>query len=115
VAKERTKSTLMGIKGMSLHLRPREMIVYVFYDIEEDRIRTRVANACKDYGLERIQFSGFLGMLSRNKREEFYLRLTRTLGKKAGRILLQPVCDKDFKDSHEIINIAEDENATEGE
>jgi CRISPR-associated protein Cas2 len=113
--KDHIKSTLKGIKGISLRFHANEMIVYVFYDIEEDKIRSRVANACKDYGLERIQFSGFLGTLSRNKREEFHLRLARTLGKKAGRILMQPVCEKDFKESQEIINIEEENNAAEGD
>jgi CRISPR-associated protein Cas2 len=104
-----SRSRLVGIEALSIQPQPRETIVYVFYDIEEDRTRLRVANACKDYGLERIQFSGFLGTLSRNKREEFVLRLKRTLGKKAGRILVQPVCEKDFKGCKEIINIVEED------
>lgn len=115
MGKDKRKTNLKGIKAISLQPRPKEVVLYVFYDIEEDKIRTRVANTCKDYGLERIQFSGFLGTLSVNKREELYLKLARTLGEKIGRILLQPVCEKDFKNFTEIINIEEEENATEGE
>jgi len=98
-----------GIKALSITLRPRETALYVFYDIESDKIRTKVANICKDYGLERIQFSGFLGTLSKNKREELHLKLKKTLGKKPGRVLMQPVCEKDFKNLKEVINEAEEE------
>lgn len=39
---------------------------YVFYDIPDDRIRLKVADALKDYGLLRLQKSVFVGQLSRN-------------------------------------------------
>lgn len=103
-----------GIKRIPIQLRPKETVIYVFYDIEEDRIRNQVANTCKDYGLERIQFSGFLGTLSPNMREELHIRLTKTLGKKHGHILLQPVCEKDFRNCMEIMNLEEGENASKG-
>jgi CRISPR-associated endonuclease Cas2 len=52
-----------------------ELTTYVLYDIPDDGIRTKIADVCKDYGLERIQFSAFCGRLTRNKREELFLRL----------------------------------------
>jgi len=58
----------------------------------------RIADTCLDYGLERIQYSAFLGTLNRNKREELFLRLTSVLGDKPGKILLQPICQKDLKE-----------------
>jgi CRISPR-associated protein Cas2 len=77
-------------------MRP-ELDTYVVYDIEDDRIRYRIANACKDYGLERIQFSAFLGPLNANKRDELFLRLRKVLGEKAGKVLVIPICEKDQK------------------
>ncbi|WP_447977325.1 CRISPR-associated endonuclease Cas2 [Candidatus Nitrospira bockiana] len=74
-----------------------ELQTYVLYDIRDDSTRTRVAEVCKDYGLERIQFSAFSGSLSRNRREELFLRLEETLGDRPGKILVQPVCEKDFR------------------
>ncbi len=74
-----------------------ELSVYVFYDIEEDSVRTKISETCKDYGLERIQFSGFHGSLDRNKREELFLKLTHILEGKVGKVLLLPVCEKDMK------------------
>jgi hypothetical protein len=49
----------------------------VIYDIEDDRARLRVAEACKDAGLERMQYSCFRGPLSRNMREELLERLRK--------------------------------------
>ena len=54
-----------------------ELSTLVIYDIEDDRARTRVSEACKDFGLERLQYSCFRGKLSQNKREELYERLRR--------------------------------------
>jgi hypothetical protein len=54
-----------------------ELSTLVIYDIEDDRARTRVSEACKDFGLERMQFSCFRGTLSQNKREELYEKLRR--------------------------------------
>jgi len=54
-----------------------ELSTLVIYDIEDDRARTRVSEACKDFGLERMQFSCFRGILTQNKREELYERLRK--------------------------------------
>ena len=43
------------------------MLVWVIYDISENRIRSRVAKLCKNYGLFRVQKSAFLGDLNRNR------------------------------------------------
>ncbi|MBE0426169.1 MAG: CRISPR-associated endonuclease Cas2 [Nitrospirae bacterium] len=85
-----------------------ELTHYVFYDIEIDRIRNKIAEICKDYGLERIQFSGFAGRLNRNRREEFFLKLTDAIKEGSGKILILPVCEKDFKSILEYIKEEED-------
>jgi len=76
-----------------------ELRTLVIYDIENDRIRLRISETCLDYGLARIQFSAFLGSLNRNKREELFLKLSSILDDNAGKILLQPICHKDVKDT----------------
>lgn len=92
-----------GIDALDLVGRPGEVLVYVFYDIEKDKIRNRTARVCKDFGLERTQFSGFMGYLSRNRREELAIKLRDVLGKSNGKILIQPVCEKDFREYKEYI------------
>jgi CRISPR-associated protein Cas2 len=93
----------------------KESMTYLFYDIIDDRIRNRVARVCKDYGLERIQFSGFQGELNRNRRTELHLRLQSTLGKHTGRILILPVCEKDMRERREILVEGEDAHVPDGE
>jgi CRISPR-associated protein Cas2 len=72
-----------------------ELRTFVIYDIVEDKTRTKIAEACLDFGLVRIQYSAFAGALNRNKREELFLRLRDILGDDLGKILVQPVCEKD--------------------
>jgi len=72
-----------------------EMLTIVVYDITEDKIRNKIADRCKDYGLERFQFSAFIGWLNQNKREELFLNLCSLLEKSEGSIWLFPICQKD--------------------
>lgn len=80
------------------------MHTLVIYDITEDKTRNKIAEACKDYGLKRIQWSAFMGKLSVNRREELHLRLVQTLKDKSGDILLYPICSKDMNLKKEIKN-----------
>lgn len=51
------------------------MLVWVIYDIEKDKARTKVAKVCKNAGLYRVQKSVFLGTLEDNEFDELKLRL----------------------------------------
>lgn len=77
--------------------------VLLIYDISDDRIRYKVSERCKDYGLSRVQYSAFAGDIDRNRREELMLRLKKTLGKKEGNIRLQPVCSRDLTLAKEVV------------
>jgi len=68
----------------------------VVYDISHDRTRTKVAEICLDYGLDRIQYSAFEGELVRTHQEELMLRLEKQLGKRSGNIQLYPICARDW-------------------
>ena len=84
--------------------RGQQLLTFVVYDIEDDRVRGRVANACKDYGLERIQYSAFCGALDASRRGELTTRLADTLGQEVGKILVLPVCEKDARAKREFLN-----------
>ncbi len=73
--------------------------VLVLYDVEDDRIRTRLANACLDYGLERIQYSAFLGKLNRNRRQELTLRIQAEVGEEAARVRVMPLTEEVLKEA----------------
>ncbi len=75
-----------------------ETHVVLIYDIEDDRLRTRISEVCLDYGLERIQYSAFFGKLNRNRRQELALKVANELGPESGRIRIIPVCEQDVKD-----------------
>lgn len=75
-----------------------EVSLVLIYDIEDDKLRSRTADICLNYGLERIQFSAFFGKLNRNRRQELSLRLQRELGTQSGRIRIIPVCEQDLKE-----------------
>lgn len=66
------------------------------YDISDDRIRTKVADICLDYGLARIQYSAFLGDLSPTYQSELMLKVKRRLGNAWGNVQLFPLCERDF-------------------
>ena len=80
----------------------KELRTLVMYDIEDDKIRYRISEACLDFGLERIQFSVFRGKLNRNKREELLQRLMDELGEETGKILIQPLCEEDWTSCLEL-------------
>lgn len=80
------------------------MNTLVIYDISEDKTRNKVAEACKDYGLERIQWSAFMGELGTNRREELHMRLIKTIKDKEGNIQIYPICSKDINLKKEIDN-----------
>ena len=69
------------------------MNTLVIYDITEDKIRNKVAEVCKDYGLTRIQWSAFLGELSNNHGG---LSKVKTLKDNEGNIQIFPICSKDI-------------------
>src|SRR5271157_11140 len=75
-----------------------EVSLVLIYDIENDRLRTRAADICLDYGLERIQFSAFFGKLNRNRRQELALKLQSEIGNEAARIRIIPICGDDLSD-----------------
>ncbi len=67
------------------------MQTLLIYDIPDDRVRTKVADACLDYGLQRIQYSAFMGNLSRTHQEELLLKIKKRLGRKPGNVQLFPL------------------------
>ncbi|GAB4488213.1 MAG: CRISPR-associated endonuclease Cas2 [Anaerolineales bacterium] len=81
---------------------PKEPNFLLVYDIPDDRKRLKIADACLDYGLDRIQFSAFRGWLLNTQQEELFLKIKKILGKKAGNIQAFPICAEDWKKRKEI-------------
>ena len=71
-----------------------ETTVLVFFDISNDKLRNKVGEICKDFGLVRIQYSGFMGRLTKNKREELCYKIMDILKDEKAMVIVQPVCEK---------------------
>lgn len=76
-----------------------EVCVLVLYDVENDRIRNRLADLCLNYGLDRIQFSAFLGKINRNRRQELSLRIQDLIGKHSARVRVIPIMEDAVKET----------------
>ena len=68
----------------------------LIYDIPDDRIRAKVADMCMDYGMNRIQYSAFIGNLQRTHQQELVKRAGAKLGKKSGKIYLYCIGEKEW-------------------
>ena len=73
------------------------MYTLVIYDISDDLIRQKVAEACKEVGLVRIQKSAFLGIISFQVRKSLKRKLEKILGNAEGNIQLFAICDSDIR------------------
>ncbi len=79
---------------MSVEKTPNLILVY---DIVDDRKRAKIADVCLDYGLDRIQYSAFVGWLISAKQQELFTKIRRILGKSPGNVQLLPICADDWK------------------
>lgn len=86
------------------------MQTLLIYDIPDDRVRTKIADVCLDYGLQRIQYSAFLGELSRTHQEELLLKIKQKLGRKPGNVQLFPLDEQTWA-KRRVINQAAKETA----
>lgn len=80
------------------------------YDIPSDKKRSKIADACLDYGLDRIQYSAFSGKLVKTHQEELMFRIQNILGNEAGNVQLYPVCRDDWA-KRQIIDQTDDDDS----
>lgn len=88
----------------------------VIYDISDDKKRTALAKHLMEYGLKRIQYSGFYGQLNPNDRVILAKEVgrylteeqdgTETEGRRRDSIYILPLCDHCIKTA-KIISEAE--------
>lgn len=72
----------------------------LIYDIPTgktgNRARKKIADACMDYGMNRIQFSAFAGDLQRTHQEELFAKAKKRLGQGAGKIFLICIGEREW-------------------
>lgn len=74
-----------------------DKLVWVIYDITDDRKRTRIARVCKNKGLYRVQKSAFLGTLNKNQIDELKIFCEDVIDHNVDSIYIFPMCEDDFK------------------
>ena len=72
------------------------MLTWLVYDISSDSARKKVSDACKNYGLYRIQKSVFLGTLNANQTDEIIEKSRELIEPKSDSLYVIPLCQEDF-------------------
>jgi CRISPR-associated protein Cas2 len=67
------------------------MVAWVLYDIEDDKVRTKVAKLCKQAGLYRVQFSVFLGTIDANGKDTLQLQISGLIDEEKDSVYIFPM------------------------
>ncbi len=73
------------------------MLVWVVYDIINNKVRSKVARACLGTGIYRVQKSVFLGELNLNQIDQLSLRIEELINPDKDSVYIFPLCRDDFK------------------
>ncbi|NBG87365.1 CRISPR-associated endonuclease Cas2 [Isachenkonia alkalipeptolytica] len=73
------------------------MLVWVIYDIVEDKTRNQIAKQCKNNGLYRVQKSVFLGDVDRNDLDDLKLIIEDMIDEEEDSVYVFPMSEGDFK------------------
>ncbi|MBP2143364.1 CRISPR-associated protein Cas2 [Methanococcus voltae] len=84
------------------------MILWVIYDIQEDKVRTRIAKSCLNFGLYRVQKSVFLGEVTKNRFEELKLITKDIIDSETDSVYFLPT-SKEFIDKSYLLGQTFDE------
>jgi len=72
-------------------------LVWIIYDIVDNKTRTKIARACKNKGLYRVQKSAFLGTLNKNQIDELKIICQDMINPEKDSVYIFPMCEDDFK------------------
>ena len=72
------------------------MLIWVIYDISENKERGKIAKACQEYGLSRIQKSVFLGNLPPHCADEIAEFSRELIDEETDAVFILPCCEADF-------------------
>ncbi len=89
------------------------MLVWVMYDIADDKIRRKAIKICKNVGLYRVQKSIFLGDIEENDFDEVKLRLEDTVDLKNDSVYVFPMSKKGLNQAGFIGQVFDKELVTD--
>lgn len=73
------------------------MICWVMYDIKEDRARTKIARACEQAGLYRVQYSVFLGTIEANEKDTLQVQIEDLMDEEEDSVYMFPMSKDELK------------------
>jgi CRISPR-associated protein Cas2 len=75
------------------------MIIWVLYDIEKDKARTKIAKLCKQAGLYRVQYSVFLGKISESEKDALELDIQDLMNEEKDSVYIFPMSKNELNDT----------------
>lgn len=72
-------------------------MVWVVYDIAENKTRSKIARLCLNKGLYRVQKSVFLGDLTANERDSLALECEQVIDPEIDSVYVFPMDNESFK------------------
>ena len=67
------------------------------YDIKNDRIRTKIAKACEQSGLNRVQYSVFLGTIETNAKDSLQLQIEELMNENEDSVYIFPMSKDELR------------------
>lgn len=78
------------------------MLIWVMYDISDNKLRNRIAISCKEIGLKRVQKSVFYGRTRMSLVTKFRASLNEAINPQKDLVIVVPVTKKGMKKSWTI-------------
>ncbi len=72
------------------------MLTWVMYDIPKDKVRNKIAKACQEAGIYRVQYSVFLGDLDKAQRKELQIIIEELIDEALDSVYIFPMSEDDF-------------------
>lgn len=67
------------------------MIIWVLYDIKNDKVRNKVSKFCEQSGLYRVQYSVFLGNITDNDKDTLQLQIEEIINTETDSVYIFPM------------------------
>ena len=73
------------------------MIIWVLYDIKNDKARNRISKYCKQAGLYRVQYSVFLGTIENDELDTLQLKIEDEIDSENDSVYVFPMNKSELK------------------
>ncbi len=75
------------------------MICWVMYDIKDDRARTKISKFCEKAGLNRVQYSVFLGSLEKSVIDTLQIQIEEYINPDKDSVYIFPMSKDELKET----------------